>query len=506
MRASSRPQKNSQFTLFPRDPSCRLRHIPVATAILATGENMPQLLQALEPRVLFSTIAGDANLDGKVDLTDFSILAANFNKSSGATWQQGDFNGDGKIDLTDFTLLASQFNKTSTIGYSAPIIITKGGTYTGNWQSSDPNTPAVRVRTTEPVTIVDSNVKGPGDLIVSDADHTDITVRNTHGYGVNPNVARKAVGRFFSAELFDSAVLENNDLESTAGIYLNDFRGSTSASDKILVRYNLAHNIDGRKSNGSGGYLDFNDRTSKSDGHSESGYDIVQFLQLANIHGISGIEVAWNQVTNDPGASRVEDNISIYKSSGASSSPIRIHDNYIDGAYTIKPWQASTSDSSWTYDWSYSGGGIMLGDGVTGDIATSCGYVQAYNNTIVDTTNYGINITSGHDLTFYNNRIISDGLLDDGRAIAAQNVGAGIWNANGEPSSRFFNNTGHDNLIGWGNVTSYQGRNDWWVPDASSWVNNTHYSGTVTHTTELSELTLWQQKLTVSAVQVGPTS
>jgi hypothetical protein len=54
---------------------------------------------------------GDANLDNKVDLTDFTFLASNFN-GTGKSWAQGDFNGDKKVDLTDFTFLASNFNKT----------------------------------------------------------------------------------------------------------------------------------------------------------------------------------------------------------------------------------------------------------------------------------------------------------------------------------------------------------------------------------------------------------
>jgi hypothetical protein len=45
-----------------------------------------------------------------VDLTDFTILATNFN-ATGATFSQGNFNYDDQVDLTDFTLLASQFNK-----------------------------------------------------------------------------------------------------------------------------------------------------------------------------------------------------------------------------------------------------------------------------------------------------------------------------------------------------------------------------------------------------------
>jgi len=57
------------------------------------------------------TLAGDGNVDGKVDLTDFTFLASNFNKSGGAKWLEGDFNYDGNVNLTDFTFLASNFNQ-----------------------------------------------------------------------------------------------------------------------------------------------------------------------------------------------------------------------------------------------------------------------------------------------------------------------------------------------------------------------------------------------------------
>jgi len=71
------------------------------------------------------TLSGDSNVDGKVDLTDFTFLAANFNKSSGATWLQGDYNYDGKVDLTDFTFLAANFNQSlpadgTSLGLSVP--------------------------------------------------------------------------------------------------------------------------------------------------------------------------------------------------------------------------------------------------------------------------------------------------------------------------------------------------------------------------------------------------
>ena len=59
----------------------------------------------------FFFLNGDANHDRAVDLTDFTILAANFNES-GRNFSQADFSYDGVVDLTDFTILASRFNQT----------------------------------------------------------------------------------------------------------------------------------------------------------------------------------------------------------------------------------------------------------------------------------------------------------------------------------------------------------------------------------------------------------
>jgi len=51
------------------------------------------------------------SLDGSVNTTDFTILAANFNKT-GQNWLGGDFNGDGRVNALDFNLLASDFGQT----------------------------------------------------------------------------------------------------------------------------------------------------------------------------------------------------------------------------------------------------------------------------------------------------------------------------------------------------------------------------------------------------------
>ena len=57
------------------------------------------------------TLLGDANLDGKVNGTDFNLMATNFNQAVTNGWDKGDFNYDGKVNGSDFVLLADNFNQ-----------------------------------------------------------------------------------------------------------------------------------------------------------------------------------------------------------------------------------------------------------------------------------------------------------------------------------------------------------------------------------------------------------
>ena len=57
------------------------------------------------------TLLGDANLDHKVNGTDFNLMAANFNDLVTNGWDKGDFNYDNKVNGSDFVLLAENFNQ-----------------------------------------------------------------------------------------------------------------------------------------------------------------------------------------------------------------------------------------------------------------------------------------------------------------------------------------------------------------------------------------------------------
>jgi hypothetical protein len=52
--------------------------------------------------------SGDANYDGKVDVGDLGILAANYG-GTGKNWGLGDFSGDGAVDVGDLGILAANY-------------------------------------------------------------------------------------------------------------------------------------------------------------------------------------------------------------------------------------------------------------------------------------------------------------------------------------------------------------------------------------------------------------
>jgi hypothetical protein len=58
------------------------------------------------------TLTGDANLDGTVNFSDFSILQNNYKQP--CVWSGGDFNYDGTADFRDFSLLQNNYGQSLT--------------------------------------------------------------------------------------------------------------------------------------------------------------------------------------------------------------------------------------------------------------------------------------------------------------------------------------------------------------------------------------------------------
>jgi hypothetical protein len=70
--------------------------------------------------LLAYTLPGDANLDFRVDIADFSAVAAAFNATS--RWRQGDFDYDGTTNIADFSVLAARFNQALANTARAPAV------------------------------------------------------------------------------------------------------------------------------------------------------------------------------------------------------------------------------------------------------------------------------------------------------------------------------------------------------------------------------------------------
>lgn len=357
--------------------------------------------------------------------------------------------------------------------------ITSGGTYEGAFGSDDAGVPAVVVATSEPVVITNSVLAGRGDLVVSEAAGVDLTISDSRAFGLNPNEDGVAVGRFVKVERPRRLVVEHNEMVSTAGISVLEYAGDGSPEQSIAIIGNLVANIDGRTSNGSGepdaaGYYGEEQVTAK------------QFVQLDKVQDVPGIEIAWNEIRNLPGDSRVEDNISVYLSGGTPDDPIDVHDNLVDGAYPLDP----TADD-------FSGGGIMLGDGIDGPAPSNA---TATNNVVLNTANYGIAVSAGNNMTFSDNRVLSTGRLPDGTPIASQNVGIYVWNIHG--TSDFYDNGASGNVVGWENPAD-GGRNDFYFPEVDFGDQNTSFDDTVTKATIKEERRRWRARATNAGMVTG---
>ncbi|GAB2955551.1 hypothetical protein GCM10027048_21700 [Hymenobacter coalescens] len=352
-------------------------------------------------------------------------------------------------------------------GPGAPtLIVRRGGTYTGTFRSPDAGSPCVRILTDEPVVLDGCTLEGPGTLIECLTPGAQLTVRRCVGRGLAPMQDQTARGPFLAAEEARSVRVEQCRLEHTTGIYIYKWSGDGSPGQTLKILGNVVRNIDGRYRDGGG--------------------TTASFVGLNRVHGVAGIEIAWNEVVNEPDRSMVEDNINLYNSSGTPAAPIRVHDNYVQGAY---PYPATGEK--------FSGTG-MTTDGDGSSALTTTAYVEAYSNQFVSICNSAMNIAAGHDVRFYNNRIVTSGLLPDGRKLRATYCGVSVFNHYEKPASVFFANRIDGNVIGyvrWGYQLPFPDRHDLSDGNCATCPDNQHLPNPITLDSEREEWQRWQRKM-----------
>ena len=103
------PEPNDRFTVVLADVIDGSLGVANDTGLPGLGFFIDQTPTAAAIAVE-ALLLGDANYDGAVNLSDFTILANNFGDP--ATYTGGDFDQSGTVNLSDFTILANNFGRT----------------------------------------------------------------------------------------------------------------------------------------------------------------------------------------------------------------------------------------------------------------------------------------------------------------------------------------------------------------------------------------------------------
>lgn len=382
------------------------------------------------------------------------------------------------------------------------LIITAGGTYSGHWDSDNPDIPAVTIRTTEPVILENCVVSGVGTLISTrfgdpeprrdgvnprNTHDADLTVRNCRAMGRQPELSDRPSPRFLVALNPQRIKLQHNFIEGTRGIWVYADPARTPAKE-IAIRFNTAMNLDGRcrdrcSPQNVGAWVD------------RYGIAITNFVQLADIHEAGTVDVSWNYVRNEPGKSAVEDIISLFRVRGTKYRPVTIGNNLLIGAF---PGQQP-------FIGRYSGSGIMV-DGVKADASTGPAWTKIFANRILYASNAGIGIAAGNNNEVYDNVVVRPARYSDGSEIITKTVGIYIWRCCGEGGidDTYFANVAHSNSLF---VESYRNGhftlNNQWVPDcakdaagATLCIGNESWADIAAETAEAQLLSDWSQTYT----------
>jgi hypothetical protein len=336
---------------------------------------------------------------------------------------------------------------------SGPITITAGGTYSGNWASTD-SMPAVTIATNEPVTIANSVVtnRAGGTLIaLADDYQVSVTLNRVFAFG---GPTYETSGRFFAAQDYKKVVVRNTTIENTRGIQI----GEGAPSSSVLITRNKHRNIQG--------------------GIYDRGEAVGNFVQFRNVQN-AAIEVSWNEVLNEHGKSAPTDIVSIYQTANA-----RIVNNYFQ--HQSEPGNTNI----------YKMNGITIDPGAD---ATLCHHNLILNNQLVDGA--AIGIFGGSHNSAHGNRIIQDGYLPDGKTRINPDFFEPVWIAPGGT-----NNHMHANIIGYINGKGRYSHGRYLGADEGhegERAKNTYLRRQITSIAERRQRKIWLAKLAAHRVQVG---
>lgn len=392
-------------------------------------------------------------------------------------------------------LMASRLIAVQTLPppvYDAPLVINDAlisargsNIFEGNWEQAnfaDNHTgngygAAIVLATANPVVIRNSRIKAQCYGIQWSVINSQLTLENCVIECKNTQSAGKSAQRALNILRPRSLTVEHCTLIG-GGIQLSE---TPSTGSFVRIRYNRALNIDGRKSDGAGGYV-------FEASNSTAYFEAKQFLQLRDGIVVADGEVSWNEIINDPFVSRREDAINIFGGSGVSAKPFSIHDNCIKGGHPTRP-----------YDIGYSGAGFLVEDA-----GATASYVDIDDNHVIGAGNCAMNLVGGgvSHIRARRNRFVSCGRVNGVNVhSSAMNSPVNVYGGTG-PTYVELIDTGYS----WRNSATAVQKDIWF--DAIGNVGNSETGSYVIGTPtdeamEAAEWAAWVAKKAAAGVVVG---
>lgn len=83
-----------------------------------------------------TTLQGDLNNDNKVNIYDYNILIADFNKTGTPGWIPADINKNGKVDIFDYNVLIGNFGQSTPTSSPTPSLVNKKMVYAEKYRTT----------------------------------------------------------------------------------------------------------------------------------------------------------------------------------------------------------------------------------------------------------------------------------------------------------------------------------------------------------------------------------
>jgi parallel beta-helix repeat protein len=257
---------------------------------------------------------------------------------------------------------------------------------TGYMPDMTPLTPTAPMTkaATVPVILDHVSISNPGGNCIDISGGAPVTITNS--------VIGPCGGRGIHVAGSINAVIQNNYVHDVTGQGISvETVAEQTVQQNSITNAGFGIYIANNNSVDTSANVDYNELTNIT-GMTTQNTSVIQFNQITGPNNSISCNVYYQpQPATAAGFAGPCDSFSLFLSSGTAASPIKVEGNRINGGGDF--WNC---------------GGVMLSDGDTGPGTTGPGYVYAHDNLLINPGNYGMDVSTGHDITIDDNYVYGD--------------------------------------------------------------------------------------------------